>query len=164
MAKINRSDVIQKAVNDLGLIGNDKIPTETLDKVQLTYDLNRKFSEFVVTNSSTTTGTNTTTLPTVSQGGSIYLVGVATDMIKDATCDQATGIMAVTATPDSSGVASNLIRIPVITLTAQTFSTYISFPYPLKIKPGSTMGFTASFAAGVMSRAIGVYGFTTSSN
>ena len=164
MARINRSDVIQKAVNDLGLSGNDKIPTEILDKVQLTYDLNRRFSSFIVNAASTATGSATLTLPTPSLGGEIYITAIHASLIKDSACDQATGSLSIGATTDLQGVAKTILQIPVIALTAQDEHVFISLPYPLKIKSGTTMSFTASYTLGVMSRCYVVHGFITSSN
>lgn len=165
MARINRTDVIQKAVNDLALnVSVDKIPNEILDKVQLVYGLNRHFSNFVGGNSSTSTGSNSFTLPSVSAGGEIYITALQVALAKDATCDQATGTVSLTATLDSTGLSTNLIQIPIITLTAQSEDITLSLPYPLKLKPGTNITFTASYTAGLMSRAYKVYGFTTSSN
>jgi hypothetical protein len=164
MAVIKRSDVIQKAVNDLAISGNDKIPNETLDKVQLTYSLNKHFSTFISGNSATATGTNTTIFPTISAGAEIYITAIDFGLIKDAACNQATGTLTITVIPADSGVATPIIEIPVITLTAQEIHGNHTLAYPLKIKPGTTGTFTASYGAGVMARSIRYTGFTTSSN
>jgi hypothetical protein len=166
MARINRSDVIQKAVNDLAISTSlDKIPNETLDKVQLTYDLNRKFSNFLVSGASVTTGSITITPPIIDAAKQeIYITGIDIGYVKDATNDIANGQITLTATLFESGISKNLILLPVITLTAQTDHVNCQFTYPIKLKPNSTMVMTSSYSLGLMSRSISVTGFTTSSN
>jgi len=165
MAKINRSDVIQKAVNELAFsTSSDKIPTETLDKVQLTYDLNRRFSNFSVAFGTTTTGTLTLTLPNVSASSDTYITNLNFGMAKDATCDVAIGSIGVSITPADTNVASLILRIPTLTTTAQSENSIMDFPYPLKVKNGSTINVATTYTAGLMSRYVSVVGFTTSSN
>jgi len=166
MARINRSDVIQKAVNDLALSTSEAkvIPNETLDKVQLTYSLNKQFSSIVAAATQATTGSFSITLPTVSTGGETYLTSIVASAIKDATCDVATGALQVSVTPDGSGISTVIIRIPVITLTAQSEGYVLPLPYPLKVRNGSSVTITGTFTVGVMSRSISVTGFTSTSN
>jgi len=167
MVRINRSDVIQKAVNDLGIsTSGEKIPNETLDKVQLTYDLNKKFSTFILSGSQSTTGQISVTLPTVSAGGEIYLTGLNVSYIKDATCDIATSVsaLALNVTPDASNVSISIFRPTTITLTAQSSDVSIALPYPLKLKVGTTVTMSGTFSAGVLARSVSIIGFTTSSN
>jgi len=165
MAKINRSDVIQKAVNELAFsTSSDKIPTETLDKVQLTYDLNKKFSNFLKSETSPITGTITITLPSVSAGAETYLTGISIGITKDATCDNALGAINLSIIPADTNVAVTFLRIPVLTLTAQSENKTLSLAYPLKVKNGSTITSSMSYTAGLASREISVVGFTTSSN
>jgi len=165
MARINRSDVIQKAVNDLALSASDeKIPNETLDKVQLVYSLNKQFSSFILQGNQATTGTISTSMPNISAGGEIYLTGCTMSIAKDATCDTASGKLSLQVTPDFSNVANNLLSISVLTLTAQSESIAISFPYPLKIKAGTSITLAGAFTVGAMTRSFSAYGFISTSN
>jgi hypothetical protein len=163
--RINRSDIIQKAVNDLASSASgEKIPNETLDKVQLTYGLNRQFSSFVSSTSITTTGTLSLTLPSVSAGAEIYITGITASFAKDATCDIATGRIAVSVTPDASNVSTNIFNFAVLTLTADAQTVVYTFPYPLKVRAGATPQITGTFTVGALTRALSVVGFTTTSN
>ena len=165
MARINRTDVIQKAVNDLALSqSSDKIPNETLDKVQLTYSLNKKFSSFVSYGSANTTGTMSLGTPAVSVGAETYLTGITASFAKDATCDLATGSIGLSIIPAESNVATTILSFSVITLTAQNQTLSMSLPYPLKIKGGSAISFASTFSLGVLTRSLSAVGFTTSSN
>jgi len=165
MARINRSDVIQKAVNDLAISATtDKVPNETLDKVQLTYSLNNHFSSFLIAGNQTTTGTFTATLPTVSAGSETYLTAITLSMAKDATCDVATGSVALSVRTTDNNTLTVILRIQCITLTADAQTVTLSLPYPLKLVNGSTASCTGTFTVGAMSRGFTLTGFTTSSN
>lgn len=165
MAKINRSDVIQKAVNELSIsVANDKIPTETLDKVQLTYNLNQNHSTFVISGGTGGTGTNLTTIPNPSDRAEIWLTSITASYIKDAACDVATGPLSVLITPFESQVSTAIINFAVITLTAQQDSICLMLPYPIRLKPNTPLGFTGTFGAGVLQRRISATGFIKSSN
>jgi len=165
MAQINRSDVIQKAVNDLNLQpGTDKIPTETLDKVQLVYSLNREKSNFILSGSSTSTGTITLTIPTLTDGQEFFLNSVSFAVAKDATCDNATGRLTINATgPFDIGVSKEIAGIATVTLTADSQSQTIVYTRPIKLKSASTVTFPGTFTAGAMSRWVQITGTITSS-
>lgn len=165
MAKINRSDVIQKAVNELAIsIANDKVPTETLDKVQLTYNLNETYSSFVAHNGQASTGTLTVALPTIESRNEIYLTSVDFHIIKDAANDCATSDATINCTPFYHGSVKSIAGVSLITLTAQEQHIHIDFSYPLKLKPNSTLYTASTFGAGVMRRFLSCTGFIVSSN
>lgn len=165
MARINRSDPIQRAVEDLGLSASaDKIPADTLDKIQLTYDLNAKVTKFIASTAATTTGALSITLPTVSTGGQTFITHINCSYVKDATCDVASGTLSVAITPADSNVSTNAVRQSVLTTTAQSDTIAVSFPFPIKVKNASAITYGGTFAAGAMSRSLAVMGFITSSN
>jgi len=165
MARINRSDVIQKAVNDLAISVSDSIvPSETLDKVQCTYSLNKQFSSFVASSSSTATGTLTIFTASTDLRTDTYLTNVQVSFAKDAICDVATGVLAINCTPFDIGITKAIGNIAVLTLTADAQTLNISLPYPLKIKPGTTVQFSGSFTVGAMSKGGSVTYFQTTSN
>lgn len=165
MARINRTDIIQKAVNDLAIsTSTDKVPNETLDKVQLTYDLNRKFSSFILNNSKSTTGTTSLTLPTIDARSEIYLTSLDFHVVKDATCDVASGLSALNATSDFQGIGKSLVAISILTLTAQDQHVHVDFAYPLKLKANTNLTFGNTFSVGNMIISASVTGFITSSN
>ena len=165
MARINRTDVIQKAVNDLAIsISDSKVPNETLDKVQLTYDLNKNFSSFCIAIGATVSGAAISALPTVSNGAETYITAVSLGVIKDVTCDMATGGITMLITPDASNVSVSILAIPILTLTAQSDNVTLALPYPLKVKNGTNISISGTFTAGNMRRQASVIGYTTSSN
>jgi len=165
MARINKTDVIQKAVNDLALSqSTDKIPNETLDKVQLVYGLNRHFSDFCVHQTTNATGTMTVTMPTIDARSEIYITNINFSYAKDATCDIATGSLQANLTTALQGIVKIIGQLALITLTAQQDSINISLPYPIKVKPNTNVTLGGTFSLGVMVRNMSVTGFITSSN
>jgi hypothetical protein len=165
MARINRSDVIQKAVNDLAIsTSTEKIPNETLDKVQLTYSLNRQYSNWVESIYSTATGTQTLTLPTIDSRSEIYLTSLDFHIIKSVLCDIATSNVIVNITPFESGIIKGIIQVPQITLTASENHVHCDFTYPIKLKSNTNITAPGNFTAGVLLRTISATGFITSTN
>lgn len=165
MARINRTDIIQKAVNDLALSTSGTIiPNETLDKVQLVYSLNSQYSNFISNGNQTTTGTMSTAVPIVGNGQRVFVTSIDVHMIKDATCDAATGAITIGMTPNNIGISKNIAQVGIIALTAQSEHININLPFPIEVKSAGTITLSGTFTAGVMVRTISVAGFTTSSN
>lgn len=160
MSKINRSDVIQKAVNDLSISGNDKVPSESLDKIQLTYSLNPEYANVAIGLNQSTTGTFT--LYTTSTTKDFYLSSLIFSMTKDATCDVATGTLNISST--INGIARTLGAHTVITLTAQSEKLAITFAKPIKLDRGVTITVPGTFTLGVMSRFAGITGIEKNAN
>jgi len=161
MAKILSSSVIQRAVAGLFLDQNDKIPSETLDKVQLTYDLNPNFANVV--SSSNTTITGDITIYTTPTARDFYLQSIIASYVKDATCDLSTGgniIVSGTA----GGISRRFVVFPVITLTAQSQMVSIVFPKPIKLDKGTTIIMSGGFSVGVLVKSCQITGFEDSSN
>lgn len=87
-----------------------------------------------------------------------YLTGCTLSMIKDATCDMATGAIALAVTVD--GVAQNPAAIAILTLTAQSQTVNVTFNPPIKVDRNTALSMGASYTAGTMRRFLGVYGYT----
>jgi len=160
MAKIFNSSAIQRAVSELFLDQNEKIPSEILDKVQVVYSINNSKSN--ITSSTTQSTTGTFTIYTPSTTKNFYLTGFTISVNKDATCDQGTGSLALQTV--IGGAQRILAYIPVIALTAENHEKTVMFPFPIKIDKGQAISFTGGFTVGVMVRAGVVYGFEDSSN
>jgi hypothetical protein len=165
MAIIYKSDVIQKAVNDLALSpANDKIPSETLDKIQLIYGLNSEYSNFTINGASTTSGALNIPMPTIdAQRQEIFITTIIVSIAKDATCDAATGPFILSGTA-ADGIARNMLNIEAITTTALQETIPLALTYPLKMKPNVNMSLSGTFTVGSCVRAVSIYGFIKSSN
>jgi hypothetical protein len=163
MAKIYKSDVIQKAVNELGIqVSSDKTPSETLDKIQCTYNLNRNTSNFVLSGSGSTTGAITINTAVVNTNSETWITGIGLGVVKDATCDIADGRINVTVNT-IDGISRTIISIPVLTLTAQSENVFYSLPYPIRLQNNTAITTTNSFTVGKLNRSFVVFGYYTSS-
>lgn len=102
--------------------------------------------------------TGSSTIYTTPTDKDFYLCNVQFSFSKDAACDVATGSIGIQTTID--GAAQIIIRLPVITLTAQNNTLSFNFVKPLKIDRGVTLILTGTYTAGVMSRTGNIVGYT----
>lgn len=125
----------------------DMVSNEVLDYITPTIEVNPRIN---IVRNQTTGNTGTNALYTTPTDKDFYLSTIGFSFIKDAVCDSATGDFTLSAFID--GTARVLIGLPIITLTAQTDSVFVSFPIPIKIDRGTQMNFTGTFGAGVCRR------------
>lgn len=121
--------------------------------LDMTPDFHKK--SFVFSSSPTTTGA--TTIYTTPTGKKTYLTGVMLDIVKNVTCDVATGVISVTAVID--GTTTTIVAVPVLTLTAERSDSEITFANPIAIDPGTAVSLTGTFTAGAMARSAIIYGY-----
>lgn len=161
MARINRTSVIQKAVNDLAFsVSAEKvIPNETLDKIQLTYDLNNKFVNRVRSITVSTT-TNATTIYAVPTNEDFYLTNIYLSNMSDATADNTSVVIQVT----TEGITRNIVAFAKLTTTAFSNTVSVDFPYPVKLDRGSNITFICAFTVGASSSRASISGLALSSN
>jgi hypothetical protein len=147
MAKIENSDITQKAIKDLRLnAALEKMPLESSDKIVLTYPLNDSFSDISKFTSSTAS-TGVATLYTTPTTKNFYLTNVNLGFIKDAACDVASGSLHLDSSVSGSTV--RILQLPILTLTAQSENRSIILTPPLKIDRGATITKSSfTFAAG----------------
>ena len=97
-------------------------------------------------------------LATSGQGKRFYITGYQIGIIKDATCDLASGDILVSYTQE--GVSSRrLARIPTLTLTAQQISINHTLRNPILIDENSSITMTGTFTAGSMARSLTIFGY-----
>lgn len=156
------NNALKQLNNAIGYTGysHQNIISEVDREFQPTIETNPFLASFASVAESglgSSTGTSVTIYSTPSTTD-FYLTGVSLAIIKDATCDTITGSISVTATVN--GVSKSLVRIPHITLTAQTSELSISMVAPLKIDRNTNISISApSFTAGTFQRAATIQGF-----
>ena len=142
MANINNSQLSKELIDGAKIQTSfDKIPTQLADKVVPVMEVNPKMlrrcnlvkSQFA---SNSTSGTIFAT-PTDKD---TFIVACCLSVIKDVTSTSA--FSTITATID--GVAIDLLSIAGLTLTAQSESVAVSFPFPVKIDRGTNIIVTNS--------------------
>jgi len=103
--------------------------------------------------------TGTATIFTTLSDSDFYVTSATLSFIKDAACDGATGAIAYVY-GTVNGATAFFIRIPGITLTAQSATVAITFKSPIKLDKGTVVAIGgAAYAAGVMCRTATVNGY-----
>jgi len=87
-----------------------------------------------------------------------YLTGILLSIVKDATCDVATGTININTV--INGATRRVADIAVLTTTAQSQSVVVSFPFPLKVDRNVAFTISGTFTVGNMSRTGVLQGYT----
>ena len=160
MVRINNSDLTNE-LRDVAKIqvGADIIPNILSNQVVPVIDVNPKHARILnITSGASTSATGASTIYTTPTDKPFYLTTIGFAFIKDVVCDIATGAMTVKVV--INGASQNIIIIPIITLTAQSGVYQIDLPKPMLLDRGSTVFMSATFGAGVLSRAGYITGYT----
>lgn len=158
MAIIHNSEVItgiQRAAKIQS--GSDSIPRVLASQVIPSIEVNPILTKeaFIKVGYDSTSGS--ITLYTTPTNQDVYVTAAYLSIIKNAACDVATGPCSLSVV--INGATVQLLRLPLITLTAQEQSISISFPHPIKIDRGTSVSVAGSFTAGVYLRAAGISAF-----
>jgi len=160
MPQNNNSDLTENLIRAGRLsVGADKVPSEFSEKVVYVADATPNFNRVIdVVSGANPTTTGAATLYTTSTTKDFYLTNLRIGVIKDSTCDIATGIISITA--NVLGVSKNILTIPVISLTAQSENANIQFEgRGMKLDRGAVVSISGTFSVGVMVRTASVFGY-----
>ena len=135
---------------------SDAIPKQVVPSIQPVFEVNRNVANFQATITKATTGTGS--IATTSSTVDTYITQVTYSITKDATCDQATGTLAVNGV--IGGTTTPLIRLSVLTLTAQDKTASASFDPPVKLDRNSLISANLSFTAGALVETASIHGYT----
>jgi len=102
----------------------------------------------------------TMTVYTTPTDKDFYLSSANISLMKDVVCDMATGNVLMNVVPFTDGVARDLLRSPIITLTAQTINREINFDPSIKLPRNCVLSVSGTFTAGVCVRCGGITGYT----
>lgn len=140
--------------------GTDIIPKIVKPDIQPCYEVNRRVANVVRSGSFTASGTNT--IFTTPTNRDFFMTGITLSICKDATCDIASGRIAITA--NVGGTSRDLIAISVLTTTAERDTISLEFAVPVKIDRSAAIatGGNTTFAAGNLVRSVTIYGYTNS--
>ena len=142
------SQLITQIINAFKLdMRVDKIPNATP-----TVEVNPKIIKSVIVKSGAKTTTGGFTLLATPLNQDVFLKTISFGMVKDVTCDVAINLAGVSAVID--GVTTNLLSVPMLTLTAQDQNKTINFgPAGIKIDRNSNILIISNtYAAGLMNR------------
>ena len=155
MAKINRTDITQKAIKDLRLdAARERVPTEASDKIVLTYPLDSKVTN-IIKSVGLTNGTGATvyTTPTSKE---FYLTTASLYVNKDSSSESAGSDLTCVV----DGATVYLLSIPGYTLTAQDNGLTITYKNPIKLDKGTNIRVTAGSAVANVKVNANVTGYT----
>jgi len=160
-AKIYNSDLSKELVDGAKIqIAVDGIPSEIAEKVVPVMEVNPKmFRRTNICVGTSKVVTATLLAYTTPTDRDFFLTSVDIGMIKDATCDQATGTININGVSEN-GTTCIFAQIPVIVTTAQSEQVNSLFIPPMKLKRGSAINISGTYTAGLMSRTTVIKGYT----
>jgi len=138
----NRNSVLAEEVRDVFKLQQniDGIISNLGNQIIPVCDVNPKHARIAnVIASQVGTGGNAVTIYNVPSDKEFYLTGALISIAKDAANDNATGRMSLNVYPYKGANNTELIRISVLTLTAQSQTVSRDFTIPIRLEPGSTI-------------------------
>jgi hypothetical protein len=161
MAQIYNTDLSKELIQGASIqVNRDLVPNQLAEKVVPVMEVNPKLLRTInVIKTGVSQVTGSVTIYTTPTNQDFFLTNIDYNIIKDAVCDQATGTLSITGYV--GGILIYLIRIPIITLTAQDKSIQIEFKNPIKLDRGTTLIMGATYTAGVMNRVANIFGYVT---
>lgn len=163
--QIQNHDAAQAIRSQAGLTQSEGFPQNLLPNCQPVMDMTPR-NHRVVTfslNLNAQTSASTSTIGTSSSTRDTFITAVNLQVEKDATCDVADGQVTLRAV--FNGVATSIVSVPIMTLTAQSRGIAIPLVPPLKIDRGAAIQLTqGTFTAGKFIRNGTVLGYEVSPN
>lgn len=136
----------------------ENISPEILPYITPTMEVKR-FADIVKYNSHTTTGTKT--IWTTPSDKDFYLETLFYSHSKNAACDVATGNLYVDVVLfDLTTSTTQILNIPVITLTEESFRQQLIFPSPIRLARNTAIRMIGAFTAGILVRNATITGYT----
>jgi len=159
----NNSSALTKELIEAGKLQvTEGVPTQIGNVIQPVIDVNPKKlrnSQICKYGSVSTSGSGTT-LYTTPATQDFFITAVCLSLSKDATCDASSGSARISAVID--GLATPIIGLAILTLTAENSSISYSLAQPIKVDRGTAIIFVSNtFTVGNFIRAGGVTGFVS---
>lgn len=156
---IQSKEVIDKISDELKVQPAMSIPRELGEKIQLVYGVN-PITPRKVLSSTTASGSGSSNLLTTNATKLTYMTGLQYSFVKNVTSDLASGSLSLTVIIGGATVA--VVRLSVLTLTAERGNISVSFDKPMLLDKGSLIRLSSdTFSAGALIRSAIVYGYET---
>jgi hypothetical protein len=158
MATIYNSDLSKELVKGASLQQmRDSIPNQLADKVVPTMEVNPNlFRKINVCRSGSAANATTTALYVTPTDKDFYIVAMALSVIKDVT--STSNLSSIQVTID--GITGlSILSLAAQTLTAQTLSSSISLPCPIKIDRGTTISVNNSTNVANIKASATIFGY-----
>jgi len=130
-------------------------PQNLLANVQPVMDMTPRFHRTATAAISNSTGSGNSAVFTTSTNADTFITGATWGIVKDATCDLASGGASLTATQDGKSIT--LLTLPVLTLTAQSLIVSQVFNPPIKVDRNITLRMNQTFTVGTLARSANIH-------
>jgi hypothetical protein len=141
MVKIYQGEYTRKLSRDLRIAqAVNNVPDDLASEIQPVFVINYPFN---IRNASTTTSSTSSTLMTTRTDAETYVISASLAVIKDASATSVDTRLNVTSI---EGALLPILRIPGISLTAQSETISINFPIPIRLGRGTAVTLTNSTA------------------
>jgi len=151
-----------ESVTELNSFSYPNLQSDT--KVIPVIDINPKHArnaEKVYTQTRTTTDASSVLLYSVGSREEFFITSASLSLVKNDTCDLASGTWGITVQPYGEATAKVFLNISLLTLTAQNQTVSISFPSPLRVARSTDIRISAcSHTAGSCVRSASIIGYT----
>jgi len=154
MATITNGTILNSVSDELKIqSAGQPIPSVTEDKIQITYPIVPKTN---ICKGITVSASGDNTIFTTSSSQDFYLTFASIMYSADATADSTVAVMYFT---DENGTLTYFLGVVKNTTTAMQTTQNIAFPYPIKLKRGSTIGYVTTYTVGTSAARLAIGGF-----
>lgn len=136
--KIQSKEIIDKISEELKLQPALEIPRELMDKIQLVYGINPEPKIQILSGSANDSAT--ATIHTTSDVKDTFLVGITLTVAKSVLSTSIES--AINCTTEEGDLERAILRLRYEPVTAGQFSESMTFPFPIKLKRGTTITVT----------------------
>ena len=138
MSKVKNNDTIRELVKGANLqTGFDEVPSDLARSIVPTLEINAEmFRKSTIVRKGTASNATSATAYTTPADRDFYLTGCSLSVTKDATSTSTNSDIEIVPFGD---IAVNILTISGLTLTAQSDTTNIILPFPLKLARSSTI-------------------------
>lgn len=137
--------------------GADILPKQVIPSIQPVYEVNKKYVGIL--RNLTRSATASATIYATPSDRDFFLCGFSNSVIKDATCDDATGVTSQIELT-IGGVTRVIGAIPGIVTTASSQTIMIDFNKPIKIDRGTNITLSGgTYTAGLKVRSVVIWGY-----
>ena len=149
-------EVVDKISRELKMQPALKIPRDFMEKMQFVYNVN---PEILINqgDSNTKVVTGLSTLFTAPTDRDFFLTSIQLGNQSNVTADNTKATFQLTF---ASGVQVDIITLSKLTLTVFSESIVLTFPFPIKIAPGTNLVFGSAFTVGASTTSASFTGYT----
>lgn len=164
MATINSTEMLKGMRDTARVLNLESVPDKLASSVVPVMETNPMIVskvDVIKTIEINVTSASTGPVYTCPTNQDFYLCGAVLYLVKDATCDATDSFKGINGVVNGETVI--LVRVPCLTLTAQSENASVDFNKPIKLDRGSSISHSnMTFSAGKCFRHMRIYGYLLS--